>query len=198
MRGRISKTSGWGGFWSHKKGGFSGFLSLWQNVFRSKLSSWVENAECRLVLKRNCRNTIQIARTSSRCIGRDFVANEASIKGTRPILYNCASASEAKNIAGNIVRLRSADLNLKGHEIALLSMRTADGSALAGIRKIGRFDVSDEFTVDAVCFTTVRKFKGLEAKLVVIVDVDLEGFKENEWETKLYVGASRAMHELHV
>jgi len=30
------------------------------------------------------------------------------------------------------------------------------------------------------------------------VDVDLDGFKENDWKTRLYVGASRAMHELHV
>jgi Nuclease-related domain/UvrD-like helicase C-terminal domain/AAA domain len=180
------------------KGAFYVFYDPMQNVFRSKLPLWVENAECRLVLKRNCRNTIQIARTSSRCIGRDFVANEASIKGTRPILYNCSSTSEAKRLAESIVRNRSADLDLKGHEIALLSMHTIDTSVLSGITKIGRFAVSDEFTVDAVCFTTVRKFKGLEAKLVVVMDVDLDGFKENEWKTRLYVGASRAMHELHV
>jgi hypothetical protein len=180
------------------KGAFYVFYDPLQNIYRPKLPPWIENAECRLVLKRNCRNTVQIARTSSRCIGRDFVANDASIKGTRPTLYNCSSDTAARETVDRIVRLRSAELGLKAHEIALLTMQTTDESVLSGTKKIAAFAISNEFELGAVCFTTVRKFKGLEAKLVVIVDVRLDQFKEDEWKTRMYVGASRAMHELHV
>jgi hypothetical protein len=179
-------------------GAFYVFYDPLQNLFRPQLPLWIENAECRLVLKRNCRNTLQIARTSSRCIGRDFVTSEDSVKGTRPILYNCPSESIARETAAKIVGLRSAELDLKPHDIAVLTMTTIENSWLSGARKLGKFTISTEFELGATCFTTVRKFKGLEAKLVVIVDAHLDQFKDEEWKTRMYVGASRAMHELHI
>lgn len=46
-------------------------------------------------------------------------------------------------------------------------------------------------------FSTCRKFKGLEADAVILIDVDMDSLKKDE--NKLgYVGASRARHELAI
>lgn len=46
--------------------------------------------------------------------------------------------------------------------------------------------------------TTVRRFKGLEAALAVVVDVDLARAVSDEWRRRLYVACSRARHAVHI
>ena len=46
-------------------------------------------------------------------------------------------------------------------------------------------------------FTTCRKFKGLEAEVIILVDVDLSSF-EGEGERLMYVGSSRAKFKLSI
>lgn len=47
-------------------------------------------------------------------------------------------------------------------------------------------------------FTTARKFKGLEADVVIIVDIDAKTFEDEESKGLFYVGASRAKHYLDI
>jgi superfamily I DNA and RNA helicase len=44
----------------------------------------------------------------------------------------------------------------------------------------------------------VRRFKGLEATLVIIVDVDFTRAVNEEWRRRLYVACSRARHAVHI
>ena len=47
-------------------------------------------------------------------------------------------------------------------------------------------------------FTSVRKFKGLEAKAVMIVDMSVSSLTDPEKQRLAYVGCSRAKHLLKV
>lgn len=45
-------------------------------------------------------------------------------------------------------------------------------------------------------FTTCRKFKGLEADVIILVDIDAKSFDDND--EFFYVGSSRARLELYI
>lgn len=49
-----------------------------------------------------------------------------------------------------------------------------------------------------VLFTTARKFKGLEADAIIMIDADAETFADEESKRLFYVGASRAKHYLDI
>ena len=49
---------------------------------------------------------------------------------------------------------------------------------------------------NGILFTTVRKFKGLEAMAVICIDIDSETFENDRNRNVFYVGASRAMSYL--
>lgn len=61
------------------------------------------------------------------------------------------------------------------------------GINLSGIRETG-----------SLLFTTVRKFKGLEAKAVMIIDVSVTALTQPEKRRIAYVGCSRAKHFLKI
>ena len=66
----------------------------------------------------------------------------------------------------------------------------------AGKLEIKAIDNKGRFQRDAVNYTTINTFKGLEADIVFIVDAD-KIFLEQKQE-KLYTEASRAIHKLYV
>jgi len=66
----------------------------------------------------------------------------------------------------------------------VLTVRKEESSAINGIENI--------------LFTTIRKFKGLEASAVILVDVTKETFTTLENLMDFYVGTSRARQELYI
>ena len=73
-----------------------------------------------------------------------------------------------------------------------------DLNSFIALSKIGKYPVSEEIAMGSISRNTVRRFKGLEAKAVVLLDVDLERFGDPTERNLFYVGCSRAMHELEV
>ena len=49
-----------------------------------------------------------------------------------------------------------------------------------------------------ILFTTTKRFKGLEADVVILVDLDEDSFDSFESRNLYYVGASRAKHFLEM
>ena len=47
-------------------------------------------------------------------------------------------------------------------------------------------------------FTSARKYKGLEANVVILIDIDKKTFSSDEERRVFYVGASRAKHFLEL
>lgn len=177
-------------------GSFYVFYDPNQTLFTDRHPAWIDTAECKLTLKRNCRNTFAINRTSHRFLNLTVEKREESIDGPKPVIWKCGSDKE---IVDGISILISRFLHdgIKAEEITILTLQSQTRSVLTNNRLKIQVPLSDEPKDGAICFTTVRKFKGLESNIILIVDFPGEGIVAEDLHRLLYVGASRAKHELH-
>jgi hypothetical protein len=110
--------------------------------------------------------------------------------GDRPAFWFCYGYEETLQ---QLKRTLGALLALNYEDIVILTCATESTSIIKDdiVRK--HFEIKGH----KIPFTTCRKFKGLEADAIVIVDV---GFRvlEGEKGNLFYVGASRAKFELGV
>jgi hypothetical protein len=81
--------------------------------------------------------------------------------------------------------------------VAVLSLDTISDGVWSR-SKLGGLQVSEAPKLNHVTVTTVRRFKGLEASLLFLVDVDFKRATESMWRLLLYVGCSRARHAVHL
>lgn len=103
-------------------------------------------------------------------------------------MYDVEKAAEGFHTKGYAVAVKVEDIinRLKVENISdiiILTYKTEEKSALAEYIHNGKYN--------GIKFTTCRKFKGLEADAVILVDVDGNVFGE-EHKLLYYVGTSRA------
>lgn len=167
------------------------FYDKYQCIQSKEIPEVVENADCRLTLFRNCRNTTKIAKSSCTL----FKENEYKrdyIKGFEPgneVKAVCVDASE------NFESLRkfvNAYRKQNYKDIVILTTKEIGSSSLSELVKNEKI-VIDGFQCK---FTTCRKFKGLEAEAIIVVDIDKDILLDDKGRLLLYVGASRAKFEL--
>jgi hypothetical protein len=177
-------------------GNFYVFYDKNQLVQRKESTKWLDNAECRLILNRNRRNTKEIALTSGKAI--DFLPRlaEDAPAGSPPRFHVSLDASSMQNTLGNIIKeLRKT---FDDSEICILSMNAEGKSVLNGVSRIRSYRITKTRGEDGIFFTTARKFKGLEADAVILVDVGGESFANEEKKRLFYVASSRAKHRLEI
>lgn len=168
-------------------GTFYVFYDRLQLIQARHSPQFIENADCKLTLYRNCRNTENIAITSLKPIcERMPKLIEGCVKGAPARMFFCTSKERAREQLELILET----LHSEGYkEIAILTCDTEQNSIFAEYVKDGKYNNT--------IFTTCRKFKGLEADAVILVDVNRKTFsKENVM--LYYVGASRARIQLDV
>ena len=152
------------------------------------MPKFISDLDCRLTLYRNCRNTENIAVTSLRPITeRKPKVFDGAVKGTPAKLHFCESALSELAQIDTIIDELSAD----GYrDIVLLTCKTETTSVLNNAVKDGRYR-------NKYLFTTCRKFKGLEADVIILLDVDKTTFDRDN-VLLFYVGASRARIKLEI
>ena len=83
------------------------------------------------------------------------------------------------------------ELSADGYkDIVILTCKTEATSILSDVARDGKYKRKYKFT-------TCRKFKGLEADVVILIDVDSDTF-EPENVLRFYVGTSRARIKLEI
>lgn len=177
------------------------FYDKRQFVQGSTMPGFLANADCKLTLYVNCRNTQSIARSSLNALGGEDVANIRLLSelGGPPMLFASVecSAQEAY-VDSQIKALVSSGLE----NIVVVTCKTLENSALSGCftRKAGK----DRWKDGSIPVHTFRRFKGMEADAVILIDVDETLWKDPEKDyepdpgTVFYTGASRAKHELRI
>ena len=169
-------------------GSFYIFYDKLQLVQAKHMPRFIEDADCKLTLYRNCRNTVNIATTSLRPLTeRRPKLLEGCVKGTPASLYFCSDEENA------LVRIDTVISSLKADgfkDIVLLTCKTEGTSMMA--KKIINGLYRNKYK-----FTTCRKFKGLEADVVILIDVNGETFN-SENVLLFYVGTSRARIRLEI
>ncbi|MBR6983727.1 MAG: ATP-binding domain-containing protein [Ruminococcus sp.] len=178
-----------------KNNGSSFYLFYDKNqlVQGRKLPDCIANADCRLTLYRNCRNTENIATSSLRFLGSKKPPKvfERAIRGSSPtLLISTDEAAQIRTINEMIDKYSDA----YGNSIVILTCSTVENSLLSSFRD-GEYY---RYNGKKVLFTTCRKFKGLESDVVILIDVTQKFMLEQEYKNIVYVGTSRARFELCV
>lgn len=158
---------------------------------------WLEAVDCRLVLTRNCRNTDQIANLAYRA-GNLGMAATLGVNGPQPALHIVGSAQEAASRTASLLEEARQKLKLAPHELAILTLDTLSGDSPLANLKIKGLTVASDPADNAVTMTTARRFKGLEASVIIVPDVDLSKASDPDWRRRLYVACSRGRHAVHL
>lgn len=179
-----------------KNGFFYVFYDRNQYILKNKMPKWIEDAECRLVLHKNCRNTAEVFKTSCSIMGLENVTyNE--IHGEIPTAKFYSTESELNRIIEQFIQTVKAE-GVLPEDIVILSAKTVEDSWVDVNRKYSGYELSTERTAGKVLFTTIRKFKGLESDVVLIVDASMAALRKSENKRLLYVGTSRAKNLLNI
>lgn len=174
----------------YSEGSFYVFFDKNQFVQGKDYPKWLRDAECRLVLNINCRNTYCIAEASGRPIGVEPKTIKC-VKGDNAHLYICG---DLKAVEKKLISLISIyhENQYPLDEICIITVKTVETSIIYGLTKLGSYDLTEERQKGKVLFTSSRKFKGLESDAVILIDIDEKTFMNDDNKRLFYVGASRA------
>lgn len=180
----------------HKGGCFYVFYDRNQYIMKNDLPHWIDDAECRLVLHKNCRNTAEVFKVSCSIMGiQTNVKNE--IHGEIPEISFYISETEAETIVDEFIK-RMLSEGLDVSDIAILTAKTLEDTWISTSKKYGGKELSSSGEDGKVLFTTIRKFKGLEAEAILIIDASMLAMLNEENKRLLYVGSSRARNILNI
>ncbi|MEI9918959.1 MAG: NERD domain-containing protein [Bacteroidota bacterium] len=180
-------------------GSFYAFYDRNQRIHQKEEMLWANNAECKLTLHTNCRNTKEIARTSARNIGLDsktFI--NSPIKGEQSYISEYKSAQAGVALVEKIVSILLRDKTAKAEDIAILTMVDLKVSTLSAKKTICNLPLSKFLKKGSVCFNTVDAFKGLEAGYLILIDVTVSRYEDIHYRNRLYIGCSRAKQGLYI
>lgn len=177
-----------------KNGTFFVFYDSNQLNQANAMPKYIKNADCRLTLYRNSRNTHCIAQTSAKPLPdtRRIKLSDKCLEGEPPVFMFAETADDTRKCVDQMLeKLMDAGYS----NIQLLTMTTDERSIIAPfIRQDGGY----RFRSSTIPFTTCRKFKGLEADAVILLDVDRSVFDDFNTKCNFYVGTSRARLALRI
>ena len=178
-------------------GAFYVFYDENQLVQQRLIQECLQKAPCRLILRRNCRNTRHIATTSARSIDIEPVIWDKLPDGELPVFHILSEESELVPRLVTLVSQYSRE-GVPAQQITILTLKTIETSSMRNINMIGNHKIVSSRNDDGLLFTTVRRFKGLESDIIILIDVDAETFEDIQSRNLFYVGASRAKHALDI
>jgi hypothetical protein len=178
-----------------KDGRFFIFYDKNQRLTTEDVPEWIQKSECKLLLTKNCRNTYEIALTSYNVIDVELNQKLMMISGDKTSISFVKGAPLIK--LGKLISFFTNDTN--GYEysdIVILSLKAEDKSILNDVHKITGIPISRVRNNSSVFYTNVYKFKGLESRVIITVDVDKSCFVNEEKKRAFYVACSRATQRL--
>ena len=170
----------------------------------------IDNADCKLTLYINCRNTMEIAQTADAMLKKGLgegkfpkgKVKSKSIKQSSQ-MFIVKSHDEAKIALDQTIQECIAD---GIEDIQILTCTHLDKSSLHDFWQDTRYgnDKLYRYSGKEIPVTTALRFKGLEADVIILTDFNPSLFNpqqgSNSWETAFspYVGTSRARLRLIV
>lgn len=146
----------------------------------------------------NCRNTERIANFSASMIEVDVKVKEGAPEGLKVEEIVCADEAAMVDATRKTVHRLIVEDKISADDVIVLSPK-ASASPVWRAKRLGNLELIEFPNApgpNQLRFSSLQRFKGLEAKAVVIADVD----RENPLcsPKHLYVGTSRAKHLLTV
>jgi superfamily I DNA/RNA helicase len=170
-----------------------------QNLYGRELESPIEGDP--FTLDENCRNTKSISRFCKAVIRNTQEPLGSSPEGEEPTIVIGNSAQEQLRELGKILDQLLKSDRLDPSQVALL---VAGGitaySGLKGLEKIGAHKLTTSVDRwkkgEGVFLESSKRFKGLEADVLILAGMAEPGSSEYFTESDLYVSASRGKHRL--
>lgn len=179
-----------------EEGEFYVFADPNQDLFRHNIDALRKMGVSKHKLTRNLRNTERISEWIGKYVKGGTL--RPGLLGGLPVVHVAweTYAEERKLIEAEIGRLVSQ--GIKPGRIVILSPNRLEKSSLQGCAKIKEWPLMDFRTAtgNAIRFSTIRAFKGLEADIVFLIGLR-EG-KQTCTDADVYVGGSRARFLLYV
>lgn len=160
-----------------------------------EVPEWILNSECKLLLTKNCRNTREIALTAYNVIDVELKQKIMMVSGDQTSI-SFVKGESLPMLARLLKMLTSDAFGYEYSDITILSLKKESDSILSNTNKLAGIPILREKSNSAVLFTTSKKFKGLESRVVIIVDIDEGCFNDDEKKRNFYVACSRATQKL--
>jgi hypothetical protein len=173
------------------------FFADWtQDVYQKKFEIPL-GAEVVFRLYHNCRNTELVNTATNRICEMNVMSMPESPKGEAPIVEYCKTDEITAARAFQIISEVS-----DGRGSVILSPYKIKKSCMSKLSRTHGLALTEDIenlnTAGCVLFSTIRAFKGLEASVVVIVDVTaIDNGRETSLE-ELYVACTRARSRLFI
>lgn len=173
-----------------KKGGFYLFYDKNQMIQSDEVPQYIKEADCKLTLYRNCRNTENIATMSARVLGLERVPElyDDCIMGDVPEVGFYEDEIDGIELINSEI---DKFINCGYTNITILTCKTEEKSIMSKFCSENKY----EYRNLDIRFTTCRKFKGLESEAILLIDIDKNTFTEYGRQI-MYVGISRAKFKL--
>lgn len=169
-----------------RNGTFYIFYDKNQMINSDNIPTYLKDADCKLTLYRNCRNTKNIAITSTRVLGDKIKPNVYFdfVDTTKPKLY---IANRKLPVIG-LLDIVISKVKQRYKSIVILTAATENKSVLTP------YLVDNQYK--HIPFYTCRRFKGLEADAIILVDINKNMFTSDR--LIFYTGSSRAKYDLSI
>lgn len=181
------------------KGDWAIFYDEKQNIYNPEYTDGmeiVESYQCtKFKLFVNCRNTVQIGTYSSKASGieiTDFIRENG--EEVRQVAYEDMADFKIQ-IKEIMKHLRSENVNLA--DVAFLAPKKYSNSILKEIGlEVNELGDNYDSKSSLPKFATIQGFKGLDAKIVVLVDID--NIREENFSKFIYIAGTRARTLLYL
>lgn len=178
-----------------KDGHFFVFYDKNQLVTTNEVPEWIRASECKLLLTKNCRNTKEIALTSYNVIDVELNQKIMMVSGEQTSI-SFVRGESIPILARLLQKLTGDEYGYEYSDIVILSLKKESESIMSNVNKIAGVPILREKSNSAILFTTSKKFKGLESRVIIIVDIDDNCFSDEEKKRNFYVACSRATQKL--
>jgi hypothetical protein len=176
-------------------GSFYLFYDGNQMVHKNDFGKWVKSMNVvPYKLNKNYRNTNQIFKTACSFIDMQdkYAVSDQSLNGFKPRLCYYQDQDIFNEQLDEAARYVLEEAGIEPEQFVILTASDPEESVLDSNKKLlNKYKISSKRSQGEIFFTTIRKFKGLEAKAIIIIEN-----KENR--DLLYVGCSRARHFLQL
>lgn len=148
----------------------------------------------RVDLGDNVRNTMTIHREALRFYQGDPEPSARGPEGMAPIWIEADSSEEQRVQLDRILSHLVYEEKVSPADIAILTPKGATSTSLRNLEEIGKWRLTpiESRTDDAIGWSTIRKFKGLESPVVVITELGDDLARSERMRELIYVGITRA------
>lgn len=155
-----------------------------------------------ITLRHNCRNTRSIAATCGKILQVAITTHPNAPDGIHPRVFVALDSDAQRKTASGCLEEWIKRGSLKPSQVAILCPNRRERSSVWNDAKLATVPLTDDLDRwrrdEAVLFSTIRGFKGLEADAVVMLDIPRPDSVPYFSKTDFYVGASRAKHLLSI